>query len=102
MKKHYFLFIYSLPLFVYISLISNGWSTLLPILIYFGLVPIIELFFQPDATNIVKDLESQVKQDPFYEWIIYLIIPLHVFLLIKFFFVIDSTEVGSIDYYGRI
>ena len=66
MKKYYFLFIYSLPLFVYISLTNNGWSTLLPVLIYFGLVPLIELFFQPDPTNIDKDLESQLKQDPFY------------------------------------
>ena len=102
MKKHYFLFIYSLPLFVYISLVSNGWNTLLPILIYFGLVPLIELFFQPDTTNIDKDLETQMKQDPFYEWVIYLIIPLHMFLLVKFFFVINSTEVGSLEYFGRI
>ena len=73
MKKYYFLFIYSLPLFVYISLVSTGWKTLLPVLIYFGLVPLIELFFQPDPSNIDKSLESKMKEDTFYDWIILLI-----------------------------
>lgn len=102
MKKYYFLFIYSLPLFVYISLVSTGWKTLLPVLIYFGLVPLIELFFQPDPSNIDKSLESKMKEDTFYDWIILLIIPLHLFLLIKFLFVIDTTVVGSIEFYGRM
>ena len=102
MKKYYFLFIYSLPLVVYISLVSTGWKTLLPVLIYFGLVPLIELFFQPDPSNIDKSLESKMKEDTFYDWIILLIIPLHLFLLIKFLFVIDTTVVGSIEFYGRM
>lgn len=102
MKKYQFLFIYTLPILVFVSLTMVGWITFLPIIIYFGLVPLIELFFKPDHSNITKDIEKRMKEDVFFDWIIYLIIPLHIGLLILFLIVIKDTPSGSLEYFGRI
>ncbi len=102
MKKYQFLLIYTLPILVFISLTMKGWITFLPIILYFGLVPLVELFFKPDHTNITKDIEKSLKSDAFFDWIIYLIIPLHIGLLILFFIIIKDTPIDSIEYIGRI
>jgi alkane 1-monooxygenase len=102
MKKYYFLFIYTLPVLVYLSLTSTGWITLLPVFIYFGLVPLIDFFIKPDHSNLSREIEKKLKEDPFFDWLIFLIIPIHIALLIQFLFVIEVTSIGTLEYYGRM
>jgi alkane 1-monooxygenase len=102
MKKYYFLFIYTLPVLVYLSLTSTGWITLLPVFIYFGLVPLIDFFIKPDHSNLSREIEKKLKEDPFFDWLIFLIIPIHIALLIQFLFVIEVTPIGTLEYYGRM
>jgi len=43
MKKYQFAFIYLLPALVFYSFNQTGWITFLPILFFFGAVPLLEL-----------------------------------------------------------
>ena len=102
MKKYQFTFIYSLPILVFYAFNQTGWTTFLPILFYFGVVPILELLINPDHSNASKELSQKMKNDPFYDWIIFLIIPIHISLLVYFLFIIKDIPFNTVDYWGRI
>lgn len=102
MKKYLFMLIYLLPAMVYIALTQKGWITFLPLIFFFIIVPGIELLIKPDHSNVSKELEKQMKQDRFYDWVIFLIIPVHLALLYQFLTVIKGTPMGSVEYFGRV
>ena len=102
MKKLAYLLIYTLPITVYISFVSTGWLTFLPMITFFGLVPLFELFLQPDNENIDKKIAYDVKNQSFYDVILYLALPIQVGMLIFFLFIIQNTAFGSVDFFGRV
>jgi len=102
MKKYQFTFIYLLPVLVFYSFNQTGWVTFLPILFFFGAVPLLELLIKPDNFNVNKELAQKMKKDPFYDWLIYLIIPIHIVVLIYFFTRIEETPFNTLDYWGKV
>lgn len=102
MKKYQFAFIYLLPALVFYSFNQTGWITFLPILFFFGAVPLLELFIKPDNSNVSKELALKMKKDPFFDWLIYLIIPVHIGMLIYFFTIIKATPFNTLDYWGKV
>ncbi len=102
MKKAAYLLVYLLPVSVYIALTTTGWLTFLPVVVFFGLVPVLELLLPPDSRNPAKEALRHLKEDKYYDWVIYLTIPLHIGLLFYFFQVIATTPAGSLAYTGRI
>ena len=63
MKALKFLTILILPITVYISFTNMGWLTLLPLVVFFGFVPLLELLFNPDKQNLNKEQEGQEKEE---------------------------------------
>tara|TARA_Y100001933_G_C18847135_1_gene500147 strand:+ start:690 stop:869 length:180 start_codon:yes stop_codon:yes gene_type:complete len=51
MKKTKYLLAYLLPALVLLSFVNEGWLTFLPLIVYFGALPLIELFIKPDNSN---------------------------------------------------
>ena len=102
MSKYFFTLIYLLPLLVGFSLYTEGWWTFTTVVFFFVFVPILELFIKPDHSNWSKEMEAKLKADPFFDLIILLVIPMHIGLLIAFFFEIGETEFGSIAYFGKL
>ncbi len=102
MKRLKYLSILLLPITVYISFTSNGWLTLLPVIVFFGFVPLLELFFQPDKSNFSKEQEAYEKEQSIYSAILYLMIPIQLIFLGYFLFSIQDTTLTNLDLIGRI
>ncbi|MEN7550382.1 alkane 1-monooxygenase [Rapidithrix thailandica] len=66
---------YSLPLTFWIALTNYGAWSYLPVIYAFGLIPFMEIFLPPDTRNLEKVQEELHKNDPVYDWILYLIVP---------------------------
>ena len=102
MKKLKYFIVFLLPLTVYIAFTSTGWKTYLPIIVYFGLVPLIELLLKPDKSNFDKTEEEKAKTDHFYDMILILTVPVQFGFLILFLFTIRDTPAWSLEFFGRI
>ncbi len=105
LKRLKYLLVYSLPLTCYISFTSNGILTFLPLLLFFGLVPILELFFKPDNTNFEKETAKFEKEHKLYNWILFAAVPVQIGMLILFLFVMRepltlTEQIGRISSMG--
>lgn len=102
MKALKYLSILLLPVTVYISFTSSGWITYLPLIVFFGFVPAMELLFNPDKENFDKDQEKVEKENKLYTYILYAMIPIQLVFLYYFFLVIQEPELVFVDLVGRI
>ncbi len=94
--------VYALPMSTYISLTSTGWTTWLPILLIFIILPVLELFLPVDSANFEEKIAADEKNERIYDWMLYLTVPVQILMLICFLFVIQATTFGSIEYWGRL
>ena len=101
LKRLKYLLVFSLPLTAYISFVSEGVLTFLPLLLFFGLVPILELFFKADSTNFDKETAKFEKENKLYNWILYASIPVQIGMLI-FFLNVMQEPLTTVGYIGRI
>ena len=102
MKKFKYLAVFSLPLTVFIALMSYGWVSYLPLLVFFGLVPLLELFFPPDSKNMDEHERVLAEKDSFYDYMLYLTVPVQVATLIFFLFQIQEPGLNTTTFVGRI
>ncbi|WP_440067999.1 alkane 1-monooxygenase [Tenacibaculum discolor] len=102
MKALKFLTILILPITVYISFTSMGWLTLLPLIVFFGFVPLLELLFNPDKQNLNKEQEEQEKENKLYTYILYTTVPVQLLFLGWFLWMMKDAQLTTIEYIGRI
>lgn len=98
MKKWSYLFVYSLPVTVYVAFNVKGVLTFLPIFIFYGLVPLFELMTKPDSSN-PEDLDS-LKRNRFYDFLLYLSVPVQVIFLFYFLHVVSVNHYTTLEYIG--
>ena len=102
LKRIKYFLVYLLPITVYISFTSRGFLTFLPVLVFFGLVPILEFFFKADGRNFDRETAQLEKENILYSWILYLTLPIQFITLLFFFKVIQESNLTLVDYAGRI
>ncbi|NKI30857.1 alkane 1-monooxygenase [Croceivirga thetidis] len=102
MKRLKYLFVYTIPLTVLVAFNFQGIWTFFTFLVFFGLVPLLELLVPPDRENMDKKLADDEKNQKIYDYILYGCLPLQIGFLIYFFYVIADTPFGSLEYIGRI
>lgn len=102
MHRLKYLFVYTIPITVLVAFNFDGIWTFFPLLVFFGFVPLLELFVPPDSANMDKKLADDEKNRKVYDYILYGTLPLQVGFLIYFFFVITDTPYGSFEYIGRM
>jgi alkane 1-monooxygenase len=89
-------------LLAYFAFTEKGWITFLPLLYAWGFIPLLELFLKPDPSNMNSAEEEVSKNDPFYDYMLWNIVPLQ---FIALFFFLDSmrdTSLETTDKIGRI
>jgi alkane 1-monooxygenase len=84
MKKLKYLTIYLLPITVTVSFTSQGALTFLPLVVFFVLIPLAELLLKQDAQNLDEKERELAAKDPFYDWLLYSMIPIQIAFLILF------------------
>lgn len=102
MKALKYFSILILPLIVYISFTSKGWLTHLPAFVFFGLVPLLEFFIQPNKENFTKEEEKKEKENKFYTYLLYLTLPIQIIYLFFFFKIIQEMNLTNSEIFGRI
>lgn len=100
MKKLKYLTIYLLPLTVAFSFTGEGWLTLLPLVVFFLLIPLAELFLKPDARNLDENERQLAAKDPFYDWLLYSMIPIQITFLAWFLLTFQSAN-STLELVGR-
>lgn len=99
---------YILPLIVFIgayfSFSRQSWYTFLPMIYAFTLIPLLELFLRPDSGNLSAAEENLAKNDPLYDWFLYVIVPLQWLSVIFFLYSLkkDISSIDNISLIGRI
>lgn len=71
-----YLLTYSLPVTVVIAFTFQGIWSWLPIVYAFVIIPGLELLFPADTVNLTKVEEDLIKEDPIYDWLVYLTVPI--------------------------
>jgi len=92
----------SLPLFVVLALIYQGVWTFLPLAYAFGFIPLMELFLTPSTQNLTELEEEVVRDDPFYDWMIYLTVPVQIGAIFAFLWVITHTDLALYEQLGLV
>jgi len=91
-----------LPILAWISFNSYGWLTYLPLIESFVFIPILELTYAPNPRNLTAEKEELRKDDPIYDWQLYIMVPIQIGLLIMFLFSMQETGLTLVDKIGRI
>lgn len=102
MHRLKYLLVYSLPISTYIALTNTGWWTLLPMLLFFVLVPGLELFLPIDTANFEEKIAADEKNERLYDWMLYLAVPVQVLMMSYFLIVMQTTTFGTMEYWGRM
>lgn len=79
-----------------------GWLTLLPLVVFFGFVPLLELLFNPNKQNLNKEQEEQEKENKLYTYILYTTVPVQLLFLGWFLWMMKDAQLTTIEYIGRI
>ena len=101
MRKLKYLMVFTLPLTVFISFNAKGILTYLPIFYAFVLVPLLELFFDPNPLN--KDAyENEFGSSRYFDWLLYMVVPIQYVFLVFFLISVSSSDLSWVELIGRI
>lgn len=92
----------TLPATVAVAFLRNDAFTFLPLVYAFGIVPLIELFIQPDASNLGNAELELVKHDPLYDALLRVQVPIQYAFLVWFFFAVSEEGLSGLALAGRI
>lgn len=99
-------FKYLSPFLLYLaafrSFASTGWEIWIPAIYAFGVIPLLELFIQPNANNLNVAEEEVAKSDKIYDLLLYLVVPLQYLALSRFLYGMIYDELTTIEIAGRI
>lgn len=102
MSRFKYLNVMILPILVWTSFQNTGWITFAPLAFSFCLIPLLELAFKPNSTNLSKEDEERRSKDPIFDIQIYVMVPIQWFLLYTFLTSLTVSGLSTIDIVGRI
>ena len=101
MGKLKYLFVFTLPALAYISFHSTGWKAYLPVLEAFALIPLLELLFTPDDSNLSPETKEEKVGDTFYRFVLRLCVPTQ--LVMGYVMLVQTQgEMETSTFVGRI
>lgn len=97
-----YLLAYSAPALAYLAFHSHGWLTYAPVIEAFVLIPLVEVFLKPTGRNLSEIEEEMIKDDPIYDLMIYLMVPITYFLAYDFCMAIQEPGLTLSEKIGRV
>jgi alkane 1-monooxygenase len=92
----------SFYLLAFIAFSSNGWYCWLPLMYSMVLIPLLELFLQPDTHNLEEAATVIARNNRAYDFLLYIILPLQYGALFYFLFSLQAMPVEGVSLAGRI
>lgn len=102
LKSLKYLQVLILPALAWYSFQSHGISTYFPILWMFGVIPLVELLFQPDPKNLNEEEEKSKLADGIYDLQVYLMVPIQLVMVFLFLESMQEEGLALADRIGRI
>ena len=91
--------VYTTPLIVLFSIFSGNYWSFSAVIILFGIIPFIELFTKGSTGNLEKIEEEMAKEDRFYDWLLYGLVPVQLIILICYLYQISDK---GLPFYFKI
>ena len=93
---------YIVPLLALFTFSTTGIYAYFGLIFLYVLVPIIEQIFTPDRYNLAETEKELAREDLFYDWILYLMVPLHLFVIYYFLITISDPLLTTSDLIARV
>jgi alkane 1-monooxygenase len=101
-REKKYLSIYAIPVLAFISFIGiNWWAFLLPFIVFIW-VPIAEFFTEQSAENYTDEQERQALADPFYDRLLYTMVPLQYIIVFSGLYIMKEYEWTRMELIGKI
>ncbi len=96
-----YLFGLIVPVLIFISLYFNGIWSYFAVAFAFVLVPLLELILPYSTYNMSKEEELTAKKRKFYDWVLYIQLPLLYAALVYFLFIVSSQSLSIYEIIGK-
>lgn len=97
-----YLLLISIPAAAWVAFHSHNILALLPVLIAFGAIPLLELLFKPSDYNVDRAQEEIMKEDRIYDYLLYIFVPLQFIILYSFLNNLQQVEITSFVFWARV
>ncbi|MCS7073928.1 MAG: alkane 1-monooxygenase, partial [Bacteroidia bacterium] len=97
-----YLFVYLTPLVVWFSLAADDHWSFFAVLFVFVVLPILELFTKGSTENLTPEEEEMAKNDPFYDYLLYSLVPIQYVLLLYYLVRISNPELNELTRVGMM
>lgn len=94
--------VFIIPIVAYFSINLSGWWTFSTAILVYALLPLLEFLFEPKAENLDKAQEELIVEDRFYDYLLFLVVPVQFALLYYFVSNIAVVESTSAEMVGRV
>jgi alkane 1-monooxygenase len=97
MRKFKYFGAYIIPLFGLFTFQSTGVYAYFGIIFLYFLVPILEQVLPQDAYNFTKAEKELAKEDFVFDLTLYLLVPLHLFVIYNFLIAVSNPDIATSD-----
>ena len=97
MRKFKYLGAYLIPLFGLFTFKSTGVYAFFGLIFLYVLVPILEQILPLSSYNLNKAEKELAKESSFFDLTLYLLVPLHLFVIYSFLITVSSAAISTID-----
>lgn len=95
-----YLSIFTLPLTVIISFNATDYWVFLPVIYVFAIIPLLELFFRPNVSNLSLAEEEMAKEDRIYDVLLWLVVPVQLGFIIGFLLKMNEPNLTLMQQVG--
>ena len=100
-SRYRYLLAFSVPLTVWVALFGHGLLTFLPLGVYFGLLPLVELALGPDRRNLDAAWRERAAADRFHDLVLYAVVPFQLVTLALFLVQVGEPGLAPLEIAGR-
>lgn len=97
-----YLIAYIIPVSGFFAVAYGGVLSYLTVFIAFGCIPTIEFFVERSQLNIEEDLERDLREVPYFDWLLYANVPLIYGLLIYFLYAMSTGAYTTSETVGMV
>ncbi|WP_194778491.1 alkane 1-monooxygenase [Pararhodonellum marinum] len=98
LRKIGFYSAFILPLLLVLGYLGGGFWMLSIHLFVFGMVPLMDYFFQKDQSNVPKSAISEVEKEKFYRLVTYVWVYVQLGVLIWAFYIVSQMDLGLMEW----